>query len=204
MKEIKIDIESLYDLLAKKYEVQHKKSYEVIYPKDYEIKILGNKYVKLVAVSRHKTSKHLIKIFVKSEKEVDSLDPVGQKSLLRRYDEVTVTTDHICMRYDKDHFFENVNAKNLKINDYVSVYDEADDKELIGTIVNIEDLGTTDDWVYDCEVDDDSHAFYASNILCHNSQFCNIQCVTDDFKKKYGLNDDLAKWDDDSKLKLWK
>ena len=202
--EEKISIKALYDSLAKKYEVQHKKSYEVIYPKGYEIKVLGNRYVKLVAVSRHKTQKHLMKIVVKSEKEIDSLDPIGQKSLVKRYDDVTVTTDHICMVYNDDHFFENVDAKNLKIGNYVSVYDEADDKELVGTIVSIEDLGTTDDLVYDCEVDDDMHAFYASNILIHNSQFCNIQCVTDDLKQKYGYPDDLSKWSNEAKLALWK
>ena len=204
MQEAKIDIKSLYDSLAKKYEVQNKKSYEVIYPKDYEIKVLDNKYVKLVAVSRHKTQKHLVKIIVKSEKAIDTLDPIGQKSVLRRYNEVVVTTDHICMVYNDDHFFENVNAKNLRVGNYVSVYDEASDREVIEEIVSIEDLGMTDDYVYDCEVDDDSHAFYANNILVHNSQFCNIQCVTDDFKKKYGLDDDLSKWDDEHKLELWK
>lgn len=37
-----------------------------------------------------------------------------------------------------------------------------------------------------------------------DSQFCNIQCVTDDFKKRYGLCNDISKWDDEHKLKLWK
>jgi len=204
MCEEKTDIESLFNELSKKYSINKQKSYEVIYPENYEVKTSGNRYVKLVAMSRHKTSKHLIKIIVKVEKTVDTLDPVGSRSLFRQYEEVTVTTDHICMRYDKDHFFENVDAKNLKINDYVSVYDESEDKELVGAIVSIEDMGTTDDYVYDCEVDDESHLFYADNILVHNSQFCNIQCVSDDFKKKYGLGDDLAKWDDEHKLMLWK
>lgn len=202
--EERVTIKDLYSCLAKKYEAQQKGSYEVIYPKDYEIKVFGNMYVKLVAVSRHKTPKHLVKIVVKSEKTVDSMDPIGVMMQLKRYDEVTVTTDHVCMRYDKDHFFENVDAKNLRVNDYVSVYDESEGTELVGTIVAIEDIGTTDAWVYDCEVDDKMHAFYANNILVHNSQFVNIQCVTDDFKKKYGYVDDIAKWSDEEKLALWK
>ena len=189
MEKSKIDIKSLYDSLAEKYEIQHKKSYEVIYPKGYEIKVLGNKYVKLVAVSRHKTSKHLLKIAA---------------SVKKQFEEVVVTTDHVCMVYNDDHFFENVDAKHLKVGQYVSVYDESIDKELVGTISKIEDLGTTDDYVYDCEVDDESHTFYANNILVHNSQFCNIQCVTDDFKQKRGLCEDLAKWSDEDKLALWK
>ena len=204
MEEMKINIGDLFDELSKKYEIKKQKTYEVIYPDNYEIKIFGNRYVKLIAVSRHKTPKHLIKIIVKVEKHVDFLDVAQGPALVRRYEDIIVTTDHICMRYDKDHFFENVDAKNLNVNDYVSVYDENKDKELVGTIVEIEDLGTTNDWVYDCEVDDESHAFYASNILIHNSQFINAQCVTDDFKQKYNLGNDLSKWDDDSKLKLWK
>lgn len=187
--EERVTITDLYSCLAKKCEVQNRDSYEVIYPDNYEIKVFGNKYVKLVAVSRHKTSKHIVEVSVASSKGIDK---------------VKVTTDHICMVYNDDHFFENVDAKNLKVGNYVSVYDEASDREVIGEIASIEDLGMTDDYVYDCEVDDDSHAFYASNILVHNSQFCNIQCVTDDFKKKYGLDDDLSKWDDEHKLMLWK
>ena len=200
----KVCIEDLYNELSKKYEVQHKGSYEVVYPDNYEIKTSGNKYVKLVAVSRHKTQKHLVKIVVSVEKTANSMDPAGLRLPLKRFDEVVVTTDHICMRYGKDHFFENVSAKHLNANDYVSVYDEADDRELVGTVVSIEDLGATDEWVYDCEVDDKMHSFYANNILVHNSQFVNIQCVTDDFKKKHGLCDDLSKWDDEHKLMLWK
>ena len=196
--EQKIDIKSLYDELSKTYEVQDRNSYEVIYPNGFEIKTYGNRYVKLVAVSRHKTNKHLVKIIIKTEKTID------KQYLAKHFDEVVVTTDHVCMRYDRDHFFENVNAKNLKIDDYVSVYDESEDKELIGTIVNIKDLGETEDYVYDCEVDDDMHAFYADNVLIHNSQFINIKCVTDHFKQQYGYDENLAKWSDDAKLSLWK
>ena len=78
------------------------------------------------------------------------------------------------MVYNKDHFFENTNAKNLKVGDYVSIYvdkrlHKTVDKEYIATIVKTEDLGTTDEWVYDLEVEDDMHAFYANDILVHNS-----------------------------------
>ena len=37
-----------------------------------------------------------------------------------------------------------------------------------------------------------------------DSQFVNIQCVTDDFKKKYGYVEDISKWSDEEKLALWK
>ena len=65
MQEKKVKIEDLFNDLSKKYEIQNKNSYEVIYPENYEIKVFGNKYVKLVAISRHKTTKHLMKIIVK-------------------------------------------------------------------------------------------------------------------------------------------
>ena len=48
------------------------------------------------------------------------------------------------------------------------------------------------------------HAFYANNILIHNSQFINIDCVTSHFKQEYGYCDNLAKWDDDAKVALWR
>lgn len=48
----------------------------------------------------------------------------------------------------------------------------------------------------------DEYAIVASGDT--DSQFVNIQCVTDDFKQKYGLDVDLSKWSDDDKLKLWK
>jgi hypothetical protein len=202
MNEENVSIEQLFNRLSEKYEVKLQKDYEVIYPESYEIKVLSGKYVKLVAVSRHKTSKHLVKIGVVCDKTTGNTNSIG--TTLKQSYEVTVTTDHVCMRYDRDHFFENVDAKQLRVNDYVSVYDETDNTEHIGCIVSIEDIGTTDEWVYDCEVDDRHHAFYADNVLVHNSQFVHIQCVTDDFKKKYSLNEDLSKWDDEHKLMLWK
>lgn len=48
------------------------------------------------------------------------------------------------MVYNDDHFFENADAKSLKIGNYVSVYDEHRDAEFVGTIVKMNDLGATD------------------------------------------------------------
>lgn len=189
----KVEIAELYAELAEKFEVCERGTYEVIYPEGYEIKVLGNKYVKLVAVSRHKTPKSLVKICAKAGTENGGF-----------YSEVVVTTDHVCVVYNDDHFFESINAKHLKVGQYVSVYDERNDVERIASIYKIEDLGQTNDWVYDCEVDDDSHIFYASQIAVHNSQFVNIKCVTDDFKAKKGCAEDISKWTDEEKLALWK
>jgi hypothetical protein len=185
-----IAIGKLYDnLLNEGYEIQYKKDYELIIPENLEIHTIGNKYVKLVALSRHKTNKHLIRITCKSSNCVN---------------DVTVTTDHVCMVYNEYNFFENKSAKEIQIGDIVSVYDEQNDKEIKGTITNIEDLGITEDYVYDCEVDDENHSFYCNNFLIHNSQFVNVACVTNDFKKKYNLKNKIADWSNEEKLKFWK
>ena len=108
------------------------------------------------------------------------------------------------MIYNKDHFFENTNAKNLKCGQFVSVYDKDNDIERIGTIVKISDLGITDDYVYDCEVDDDMHSFYANDILIHNSQFINLDCVSTYLRNKRNLGKSIRKWKLDDRKVLWK
>ena len=65
-----INIESLYTSLVGKFNIENRGSYEVIYPSGVEIKVFGNKYVKLVAVSRHKTSKHIVEVSVESSKGI--------------------------------------------------------------------------------------------------------------------------------------
>ena len=184
-----IAIGKLYDdLLKEGYQIQYKKDYELITPKNIDIQTLGNRYVGLKAISRHKTPKHLVEVEVKMDNKTEH---------------VTITTDHVCMVMNRDRFFDNTDAKNLKTGDYVSVYDEDSDWELIGTVTNIKDMGTTEEYVYDCEVDDDIHAFYCNDILIHNSQFVNIKCVTDNFKKMYNFDDVIFNWTDEQKLKLW-
>ena len=185
-----IAIGKLYDNLLKEgYEIQYKKDYELIIPKNIKIHTIGNKYVNLVALSRHKTSKHLIKITCK--------DSSNNKH------DVTVTTDHVCMIYNDYNFFENKAAKDIQLYDIVSIYDEKNDIEVKGTIINIEDLGQTEEYVYDCEVDDDNHSFYCNDILIHNSQFVNVSAITKDMIKQYNLPKQIINWSDDDKLKLW-
>ena len=86
---------------------------------------------------------------------------------------------------------------------YVSVYDEFNDRELFGEILKIDDVGQTTDWVYDCEVDDECHAFYANNIYVHNSQFINLQCVSDYVKQKNGLKGTMYEWPKKYKREVW-
>ena len=184
-----IEFETLFnELLESGHEIIDHKTYELIECPGIEVLTQGNKYKPIKYISRHKTCKSLIDIHVECRNCERS---------------ITVTTDHVCMIYTDDHFFENINAKNLKVGQYVSIYDDANDDECIGVITKIKDVGPTTGYVYDIEVGDESHVFYGNDVLVHNSNFLNIKCVTDWFKKEYDLADDIAKWSDDDKLKLW-
>lgn len=147
---------------------------------DVYVRARNGKFVRILFISRHKTNKHLVKIILKNGKEV------------------VTTTDHVVMKWNKSHMLEPTASKDLKIGDYV----EQDD--CFGEIADIQDLGMTEDWVYDIEVDDPEHVFYANNILVHNSQFLNIQCITKWFKEQYNLPDKMNDWSNEDKLKLWK
>ena len=142
---------------------------------------LGNKEVSIKYISKHKTDKHLIKICSND------------------YSVIT-TTDHTCMIYNSDHFLENVKANTVKVGDMISII--KDNSEKIGYVTGIEDLGTTEEYVYDLEIDDPSHSFYANDILIHNSQFINLACVTEYFKKENNLDYNINKWTDEYKLKF--
>lgn len=215
----KLDIEAFWNNLVSNGEliVSRSDGYELIYPKKSspKTKTLGGKWSRIIAISRHKTPKHLLKIYAKAELKNNNYKSTAHVRLdyypsIIFNKSVIVTTDHVCMIYNKDHFFENTNAKNLKVGDYVSIYIDKFlyknvDKELIGTITKIEDFGTIDEWVYDLEVEDQSHSFYANDILVHNSQFVNISCIVQSLlKQNIGNGKDISKWNDEDKLKLWK
>lgn len=199
-----IEIGRLYDqLLEEGYEIENNGKYELIRCPGLEVLTYGNRYVKVNALSRHRTSKRLVRITVKSYYNVEMAS--GDWDLTYDEYDVTVTTDHICMVYNKDHFFENTDAKNLKPGDFVSVYDEYEDIERRGEITRIEDLGTTSEYVYDLEVDDDMHSFYANDILVHNSIFLNLEPLTDHIRKDNPkLGEDITKWPQSFKKDLWK
>lgn len=156
----------------------------IILPNDIKLNVRthGNKFARIVFLSRHKTKKHLVKITLTNKQYV------------------ITTTDHVMMRYNDERMLEAVSANHLKPFDYVQIFDCY---EQFGVVESIEDLAKTEDWVYDMEVDDPEHTFYANDILVHNSQFINIQCITDWFKKEYNLPDKIMEWSDKDKLKLW-
>lgn len=196
-----IEIEELYEqLLNSGAKVINENGYELIKCKDLKIHTLGNKYVDLKYISRHKTTKSLLQITINSESEIVKL---GKGLLGPNVNSVVVTTDHVCMVFNRDHFFESMNAKDLKVGQWASVYDDQTNKEYIGTISYIKDLGKTDSYVYDCEVDDKMHSFYANDILVHNSQFVNLKCVSEHLMKKNNVNKVLHDWTKGQKRELW-
>lgn len=185
--EFQIEIGNLFnEYLSNGFDViNHGDGYQLIdvSNENLEIKTDGGKYSKIVFLSRHKTNKHIIKITLKDGHYID------------------VTTDHVCMRYNKNHMLESVSAKDLTIHEYVKVLDN--DVEKLGEIVSIEDIGPSNEYVYDLEVDTDDHTFYGNDILVHNSQFLNIQCITQWFRKENNLGEKLNDWSDLDKIRLW-
>ena len=182
-----VKIGELYNkYLSKGYEI-HKTptGHELIYPKNLKVCSIGNEFKKIKCLSRHKTSKSLVKI------EFKKAEPL------------IVTTDHVCMAYNDDRILENIASKDLKIGMMVKHHDKLLDVETIDTISNIHDLGPTEDYVYDLEVEDESHVFYANDTLIHNSFFMNLEAVTKDFIKKYGWDDNMNNWTDEQKLKMF-
>ena len=184
-KEFEIEIGNLFnEELENKEIINHGDGYELIDVSDRDIEVRTlNGFSKVLFLSRHKTNKHLIRVTLRDKKSI------------------VVTTDHVCMRYNKNHMLEAVDAKNLSVGDFVS--ELSDNDEVMGVISSIEDLGDTDEFVYDLEIDDNKHMFYGNDILVHNSQFINIQCITQYFKKKHNLPEKLNEWSDNDKLKLW-
>lgn len=182
-----VKIGELYNkYLAKGYSIVNTPTgHELIYPKNLKVRSIGNVFKKVSCLSRHKTTKELVRIsFQKSEPLV-------------------VTTDHVCMAYNDDRMLENIASKDLRVGMMVDHYCRTSDKEVIDTITEIEPLGNTDEYVYDLEVEDESHVFYANDTLIHNSYFMNLEAVTKDFIKKYGYDDNLNNWTGEQKLQLW-
>ena len=161
------------------------RSQVIILPNDTNLKVRthGNKFARIVFLSRHKCNKNIIHIQLKDGKLVKT------------------TTDHVVMRYNKNHMLEAVESKYLGTGDYVQIFDNGEEK--LGEVMFIMDMGLSNDWVYDMEVDDSEHTFYANDILVHNSQFVNIQCITQWFKNQYDLPEKIMDWSDEAKLKLW-
>lgn len=70
-----------------------------------------------------------------------------------------------------------------------------------GKFCNISASKFIKDWFIEKFKVDDSYVSTVSGDT--DSQFVNIKCITDHFKKKYGLPEKINSWSDEYKLKLW-
>lgn len=91
MEQEQIEIGKLYDrLVAEGRERAVRGKYELVRCDGIEVMTHGMGYAEVMCVSRHRTSKHLVRL------DVDC--PAGKRSVM-------VTTDHVCMVYNRDRFF---------------------------------------------------------------------------------------------------
>ena len=93
-----VKIGELYNkCLAKGYDIITTPSgHELICPTNLKVRTAGNRFQKVKWLSRHRTSKELVKI-------------VFQKA-----EPLVVTTDHVCMAYNDDRMLERTASKDLR------------------------------------------------------------------------------------------
>lgn len=184
-----LEIEKLYNLLLASGTLELRLGSKfIVYCSGISIRTVDNIFTPITFLSKHKSKKDLIKFYIK---------PANTSTIKT----IVLTSDHSCMLY-RDNFFENVKAKFAKLNDQVSIYDEATDAEVIGYICQIENLGKRDEYVYDAEVED-NHQLYANDILVHNSQFVSIKCISDWMIATYNLPKNIRDWTQEKRQELW-
>lgn len=146
---------------------------EVIKVSNVAVLTYGNKYVNIVAISRH--------LVIKS-KFIITVRCLADSSI--RY--IETTDDHTCIRIQKYSTLENVKASKLCVFDYVPI--NIDNCESVGVVLSVEKNGNWNEYIYDLEVEDDGHCYYANNILVHNSQFINITPMVEHFAAKNNIS----------------
>lgn len=146
-------------------------------------------YVPIKYIMRHKVSKPKFKIKTKSGKEI------------------IVTGDHSCIAFRNGEQL-TIKAKDIDISTdkVLSIIDEHKYDGTISVLPNIikyrfediESIEQLDDfdneYVYDIEVDDDSHTFIANDILVHNSVYTTygtlFRAMTKESQKKFSTDED--------------
>lgn len=168
-----IEFKELFSQCEQKFEkIITSSNNEVIKLSGISILTYGNKYVDISAISRHYVTKNRFKITVRS---------IADDS----FHIIETTDDHTCIRINDQWFYENIKASELQKFDNIPL--TVNNKEYLGVITNIENLGPWNDYVYDLEVGDKSHIFYANNILIHNSQFIDISPIVNEHLKLYNI-----------------
>lgn len=181
-----ISIEDLYNNCLKKFGQFNvtDNNKEIVECDDKILNYVNNKleYVPIKYIIRHKVSKSRFKIKTKSGKEI------------------IVTNDHSCIVFRNGKKI-SIKAKDinkdtdkiLSINNY-NLF-----SYIIEDIESIEQLDDfNDEYVYDIEVNDNSHTFIANDILVHNSVYTTygtlFQAMTPESQKKYDTDEKKAKF----------
>ena len=146
---------------------------EVIRTSNISILTHGNKHVKVIAVSRHLVVKSKYRITVRC-------------TLDNSIHNIETTDDHTVIKINNDFMYENVKASKLQHFDHVPM--NLNGKDCIGVVLEVEEQSPWNEYVYDLEVEDDLHCYYANNILVHNSQFINITPMVDSFISKNNID----------------
>ena len=187
-----ITIGEFADIMEQKGEIVKKQNGKEIIHLPFEIltaSVNVNKelqYKKIDYVMKHKTEKVLYKITIDN-------------------DEITVTEDHSCIVL-RDNNLISVKPKEIKATDIFVKLKE--NKLEYHNKFTIENLGKSEDHVYDIEVSD-NHNFFGNDILVHNSDYVGFdKVVYRIFEKKFNgkkfeeLNEDEIKQLTDMILKF--
>jgi hypothetical protein len=119
-----------------------------------------------------------------------NVDYLGAKRLIRHKvskrmyvlvtvdgDEVTVTEDHGCV-VDRDGVLTRVKPSEINKLDVIVTFDESVGKKL-SRVHDVYETEAIEDYVYDVEMKDDPHMFFANDILIHNSLYINAGPMVD-------------------------
>ena len=155
-------IEDLYDLYAKTELIEYSSNgHEIItLPDELLVANLESKtdefatYSKVKKLIRHKVTKKKWRIKTTNK-------------------EVIVTEDHSCMVLRDDELIA-VKPKEILASDSVAILNDSCIE--IVSLESIECVGEfKNEYVYDIEMEDDPHTFFANDILVHNSVFFNVE-----------------------------
>lgn len=161
-----ISFKELYDYCFEKFKSESyvsENGTDVIPVSGINIRVADG-FIPIKAVTKHYVTKDKYRITVQD----DSTEPRI----------IETTDDHTCIRIDKsDYFLENVKASKLLVGDMVST--NVSGHNTPAYVTSVENLGPWNDYVYDLEVADFTHVYYANDILIHNSQFINIAPIVE-------------------------
>jgi len=145
----------------------------------------GNVVLKPVkCVMRHKVSKQLYRVYSNDTNYVD------------------VTEDHSIITTSTNNIYRQIKPLNMTLDTNLFILDSYDNNptniphSFITTVNKIELLNTTDVYVYDLEVED-THMFFANNILVHNTDSSYISTIDNPelgIKIEGEINDYLRNW----------